>query len=157
MPQRPSLFFSVNHVRAMVAGWVDDLNTARPHSAIGHMTPAAYVATLKAQRASALRHLESSAPMPFATVALTRNPQPTIPVTPDEQSGSRQSRCVWTDRCSSGGIAGRKIRSFRSRLRCGSARRLFRGSPRSRTRQQAFRAEALESVALVGVVSQFLV
>jgi putative transposase len=74
------LFFSINHARAIVAGWVDDFNTARPHSAIGYMTPAAYAATLKPQRASALRHLESSAPMPVATVALTRNSQPRIPV-----------------------------------------------------------------------------
>ena len=36
---------------------------------------AAYAATLKPQRASVLRHLESSAPMPVATVALTRNSQ----------------------------------------------------------------------------------
>jgi len=76
------LFFSMNHARAVVAGWVDDFNTARPHSAIGYMTPAAYAATLKPQRASALRHLESSAPMPVAPVALTRNSQPQIPVTP---------------------------------------------------------------------------
>ena len=76
------LFFSMNHARAIVAGWVEDFNTARPHSAIGYMTPAAYAATLKPQRASALRHLESSAPMPVATVAPTRNSQPRIPVTP---------------------------------------------------------------------------
>jgi putative transposase len=76
------LFFSINHARAIVAGWVDDFNTAHPHSAIGYMTPAAYAATLKPQRASALRHPESSAPMPVATVALTRNSQPRIPVTP---------------------------------------------------------------------------
>ncbi|PJN93320.1 hypothetical protein CNY89_21735, partial [Amaricoccus sp. HAR-UPW-R2A-40] len=55
------LFFSMNHARAVVAGWVEDFNTARPHSAIGYMTPAAYAATLKPQRAPALRHLESSA------------------------------------------------------------------------------------------------
>jgi hypothetical protein len=42
------------------------------------MTPAAYAANLKPQRASALRHIESSAPMPVATVALTRNSQSTI-------------------------------------------------------------------------------
>ncbi|PJN92966.1 hypothetical protein CNY89_24930, partial [Amaricoccus sp. HAR-UPW-R2A-40] len=58
------LFFSMNHARAVVAGWVEDFNTARPHSAIGYMTPAAYAATLKPQRAPALRHLESSAPPP---------------------------------------------------------------------------------------------
>ena len=76
------LFFSMKHARAIVAGWVDDFNTARPHSAIGYMTPAAYAATLNPQRAPALRHPESSAPMPVATVALTRNSQPRIPVTP---------------------------------------------------------------------------
>ena len=76
------LFFSMNHARAVVAGWVEDFNTARPHSAIGYMTPAAYAATLNPQRAPALRHPESSAPMPVATVALTRNSQPRIPVTP---------------------------------------------------------------------------
>jgi putative transposase len=76
------LFFSMNHARVVIAGWVEDYNTARPHSAIGYMTPAAYAATLKPQRAPALRHLESSAPMPIATVALTRNSQPRIPPTP---------------------------------------------------------------------------
>ena len=76
------LFFSINHARAIVAGWVEDFNTARPHSAIGYMTPAAYAATLNPQWAPALRHLESSTPVPIATVALTRNSQPTIPVTP---------------------------------------------------------------------------
>ena len=74
------LFFSMNHARAVVAGWVDDFNTARPHSVIGYMTPAAYAASLKPQRASALRHPESFAPMPVATVAPRRNSQPTIPV-----------------------------------------------------------------------------
>ncbi len=74
------LFFSMNHARAIVAGWVEDFNTARPHSAIGYMTPVAYAATLKPQRAPALRHLESSAPPPVATVAPRRNSQPAIPV-----------------------------------------------------------------------------
>lgn len=37
------LFFSMNNARAVFAGWVEDFNTARPHSAIGYMTPAAYV------------------------------------------------------------------------------------------------------------------
>ena len=74
------LFRSMNHARAIVAGWVEDFNTARPHSAIGYMTPVAYAATLKPQRAPALRHLESSAPPPVATAAPRRNSQPTIPV-----------------------------------------------------------------------------
>jgi len=70
----------MNPARALGAGWVEDFNTARLRSAIGDMTPLACAATLKPQRAPALRHLESSAPMPVATVALTRNSQPTMPV-----------------------------------------------------------------------------
>ncbi|PJN93504.1 hypothetical protein CNY89_20320, partial [Amaricoccus sp. HAR-UPW-R2A-40] len=31
------LFFSKNHARAVVAGWIGDFNTAQPHSAIGYM------------------------------------------------------------------------------------------------------------------------
>lgn len=74
------LFFSMSHVRAVVAGWVHDFNTARPHSTIGYMSPAAYAATLKPQRAPAPRQSQSSAPTPVATAALSRNSQPTIPV-----------------------------------------------------------------------------
>lgn len=74
------LFFSMAHARAVIAGWVADFNTARPHSAIGYMTPAAYAAALNPQRTSAPSHLESSPPMPVATVAPRRNSQPTIPV-----------------------------------------------------------------------------
>ncbi|MDT8344036.1 MAG: integrase core domain-containing protein, partial [Thermohalobaculum sp.] len=73
------LFFSINYARAVIAGGVEDYNTARPHSAIGYMTPVAYAAALNPHRAPALRHLESSAPMPVAAVALIRNSQPRIP------------------------------------------------------------------------------
>lgn len=77
------LFFSLKLARAVVAGWVHDFNTERPHSAIGYMTPVAYAATLKPQRAPALRRQPGSyAPTPSCgpTVALSRNSQPTIPV-----------------------------------------------------------------------------
>ena len=74
-----ALFFSLGHVRAVVAGWVHDFNTARPHSTIGYMTPAAYAATLKPQRAPALRQPGSFAPTPVAAVALSRNSQQGIP------------------------------------------------------------------------------
>ncbi len=73
---RRSRFFSTNHARVVVADWVTDFNTARPHSAIGYMTPVAYAATLNLQRASALRDIESSTPTPVATVAPTRNSPP---------------------------------------------------------------------------------
>ena len=32
-----NLVFSINHARAIVAGWVETFNTGRPHSAIGYM------------------------------------------------------------------------------------------------------------------------
>jgi putative transposase len=74
------LFFSMNHARAVIAGWAMDYNTRRPHSAIGYMTPAAYAAALTPQRPSTLRSTEGSAPMAVATAALMRKSQPGIPV-----------------------------------------------------------------------------
>ena len=73
------LFLSMNHARAVIRGSVQDYDTARPHSAIGYMTPAACAASLKPQRASALHNLESSAPMPVAHAAQKGKSQPTIP------------------------------------------------------------------------------
>ena len=67
------------HVLLRSEGWtMNRKKTQRLYGEEG--LAAAYAETLKPQRASALRHLESSAPMPVATVALTRNSQPTIPV-----------------------------------------------------------------------------
>ena len=74
------LFFSMNHARAVIRGWVHDYNTARPHSSLGYLTPAAFAATLRPQRASTLRHLKSSAPMPVAHGPGARNSHPAIPV-----------------------------------------------------------------------------
>jgi putative transposase len=74
------LFFSMNHTRAVIGGWTHDYNTARPHSSLGYLTPAAFAATLRPQRASTLRHLKSSAPMPVAHGASARNSHPAIPI-----------------------------------------------------------------------------
>jgi len=73
------LFFSMNHARAVIGGWVHDFNTARPHSSLGYLTPSAFAETLRPQRASALRQLESSAPMPVAHGPGARNPHLAIP------------------------------------------------------------------------------
>lgn len=43
------LFFSMNHARAVIGGWVHDYNTTRPHSSLGYLTPAAFAATLRVQ------------------------------------------------------------------------------------------------------------
>jgi putative transposase len=63
-----SLFFSLDHARQKLAAWVTDYNTARPHSSIGYMTPAAYAAHLNATGRPAAPS-ESSARRPVAKTA----------------------------------------------------------------------------------------
>ena len=60
-----SLFFGLDHARSAIADWVEDFNTARPHSSLGYQTPAAYAAVLTATGSSATQ-IESSAPPPVA-------------------------------------------------------------------------------------------
>ncbi len=43
-----TVFTSMAQARAVIAAWVADYNTARPHSALGYQTPAAHAAKLKA-------------------------------------------------------------------------------------------------------------
>ena len=43
-----TLFLSLHHARMKLATWVHDFNTARPHSALGYLTPAAQAALLTA-------------------------------------------------------------------------------------------------------------
>jgi putative transposase len=43
-----TLFFSLEHARRIIAEWVDDYNTTRPHSALAYQTPAAFAAKLTA-------------------------------------------------------------------------------------------------------------
>ena len=74
------LFFSMGHARAVIAAWRADFNTARPHSSLGYMTPAAHAASLKPQWPSTLCSMDGSAPMAIAHAAQTRKFQPTIPV-----------------------------------------------------------------------------
>jgi putative transposase len=46
-----TLFFTICQARAILARWVDDYNTERPHSSLGYATPAAFGAGLEKQRA----------------------------------------------------------------------------------------------------------
>nr|WP_176497151.1 IS3 family transposase [Sphingomonas sp. HMP6] len=46
-----TLFFTVRQARSILARWVDDYNTERPHSSLGYATPAAFAADLEKQRA----------------------------------------------------------------------------------------------------------
>ena len=43
-----TLFFSLDQARQVIAEWVDDYNTTRPHSALAYQTPAAFAAKLTA-------------------------------------------------------------------------------------------------------------
>ena len=65
-----SLFFGLAHARSAIADWVEDFNTARPHSSLSYQTPAAYAKALTATGSSAAQS-ESSAPPPVAHTAPT--------------------------------------------------------------------------------------
>lgn len=45
-----TLFFTIGQAREILARWVDDYNTERPHSSLGYATPAAFAAGLNQQR-----------------------------------------------------------------------------------------------------------
>ncbi len=54
--------------RALIAAWVADYNTTRPHSALGYQTPAAHAAKLKAMGLSS-PPLRGAEPGPIAQPA----------------------------------------------------------------------------------------
>ena len=70
-----TLFFGLDHARSVVAAWVADYNAARPHSALGYQTPAAYAAQLAAM-GDPLRAPETLRRSPIAPSAQTRKIQP---------------------------------------------------------------------------------
>jgi putative transposase len=37
-----TLFFSLDHTRTVIAAWMEDYNTTRPHSSLAYQTPAAF-------------------------------------------------------------------------------------------------------------------
>src|SRR5665213_576070 len=45
-----SLFVDLDQARQLISAWVNDYNTARPHSSLGYKTPAAYAGTLTAPK-----------------------------------------------------------------------------------------------------------
>jgi putative transposase len=61
-----TLFTSLAQVRAALNAWKDDYNNARPHSALGNLTPTEYSdrSALEPQRSGALRYTGGSAPRP---------------------------------------------------------------------------------------------
>lgn len=67
-----TLFRSLAHARAIIAAWVDDYNTERPHSSLGYTTPAAFAAKLEPQGTASLRAAEGYASQPLAPPAPMR-------------------------------------------------------------------------------------
>jgi putative transposase len=65
-----TLFFSLDHARSMVAAWMEDYNTIRPHSSLAYQTPAAYAETFAATGHHATP-LRGSACQPVAQPAQT--------------------------------------------------------------------------------------
>lgn len=63
-----TVFTSMAQARAVIATWVTDYNTARPHSALGYQTPAAHAAKLKAM-GPVSPPLRGSEPGPIAQTA----------------------------------------------------------------------------------------
>lgn len=64
-----SLFFGLDHARELIASWVEDYNTARPHSSLGYQTPEAFSSALRTARDHHAAQRTSSARWPLAPVA----------------------------------------------------------------------------------------
>ena len=58
-----TLFFTVREARSILARWVDDYNTERPHSSLGYASPASLAAGLEKQRTGSNRPVASPALM----------------------------------------------------------------------------------------------
>lgn len=65
-----SPFLGLGHARSLIAEWVEDYNTARPHSSLAYQTPAAYAANLTAT-GDRLRNPDQLRRTPVAHPALT--------------------------------------------------------------------------------------
>ena len=76
-----TLFFTVRQARSILARWVDDYNTERPHSSLGYATPAAFAAEIEKQRAGLTPPVASPRSCATTTVGLC------LPL--DERRGSR--------------------------------------------------------------------
>ena len=64
-----SLFFGLDHARQLIAAWVADYNTGRPHSSLGYQTPAAFAEALRTARDHHAAQRTGSARWPLDPVA----------------------------------------------------------------------------------------
>ena len=87
-----TLFTSLAQARAVLSAWKDDDNNARPHGALGNLTPTEYAnrSDPRPQRGGTLRYAEGSAPRPVAPPSpMGSNVTGTLPLL-DEARGSDQ-------------------------------------------------------------------
>ena len=78
-----TLFTSLAQARAMLTAWKHDYNNARPHSALGNITPAEYAdrSVPGPQRGGTLCYAEGSAPRPVAPPSpMGSNATRTLPI-----------------------------------------------------------------------------
>jgi transposase InsO family protein len=64
-----TLFRNLAHARDLIAAWVTDYNTARPHSALGYQTPAGFALHLTTAIARPAARDEGSARRAIAQTA----------------------------------------------------------------------------------------
>ena len=64
-----TLFRNLAHARDLIAAWVNDYNTERPHSALGYQTPAGFALHLTTAIARPAARDESSARRAIAQTA----------------------------------------------------------------------------------------
>jgi putative transposase len=67
-----SLFFGLDHARELIAAWVEDYNTARPHSSLGYQTPEAFSNALRTARDHHAAQRAGSALVPGSCCATRR-------------------------------------------------------------------------------------
>ena len=70
----PNLFRSIGDVRAAAALWLVDYNTVRPHSSLGYLTPAEFVAKLEPLNALTVMRDEDFRPQVIAKSARSAHP-----------------------------------------------------------------------------------
>ncbi len=70
-----TIFYDLDHARAVIARWAVSYNQRRPHSSLGYLTPAAYAATFTATD-DRLRNPDQLRRSPVAPSAQERQSQP---------------------------------------------------------------------------------
>jgi len=83
-----TIFYDLDHARAVLARWVKSYNDERPHSALGYLTPAAYAANLTAT-GDRLRNPDSFADRPLLRRRFCANLNPGLCFQLDDRRGSQ--------------------------------------------------------------------